>query len=81
MTLLVFIKQLELSCFSSYQINMEEWKRFYPRPEDRELPDSTGKKKKYIKSRVVNLWMEENEAEMHIESEQKSKKKNLNSKK
>jgi len=78
MTLLVFIKQLELSCFSSYQINMEEWKRFYPRPEDRELPDSTGKKKKYIKSRVVNLWMEEVEEK---ELQKKSKKKNLDSNK
>lgn len=57
---------------------MEEWKRFYPRPEDRELPDSTGKKKKYIKSRVVNLWMEEVEEK---ELQKKSKKKNLDSNK
>lgn len=58
---------------------MRENKRFYPRPEDRNLDDSSAKK--YKKAPVVNLWMEENEAEMHIESEQKSKKKNLNSKK
>ena len=35
MTLLVFIKQFELSCFSSYQINMKEEKRFFPRIKDR----------------------------------------------
>ena len=57
---------------------MKEGKRFYPRPEDRELPDSTGKKQQFKKSKVVNLWMEEIEEK---ELQKKSKKKNLDSNK
>ena len=59
-----------LGLFFNVILKMKEF-RFYPRKKDR-------KEKKYEKSNIVNLWMEEVEEK---ELQKKSKKKDLDSKK